>query len=167
MVEHSLENDSDSVILLLGSAQIPSIAQWEITPIVQCWFIICSKYVSITDCMKEWRLLLETCTTIAGTVILYCWYDPSAFLCIYSSRNKIYKIHWNICTLYMYSPFCVIKYILYTTSQTVEYIMLINVCSYNSCYILYIFGTFYTNKKPDTWHYYILPITWITIFAQW
>jgi hypothetical protein len=33
---HSIENDSDSVILLLGSAQIPSTAQWEITPIVQC-----------------------------------------------------------------------------------------------------------------------------------
>ena len=32
-----IENDSDSVILLLGSAQIPSTAQWEITPIVQCW----------------------------------------------------------------------------------------------------------------------------------
>jgi len=32
-----IENDSDSVILLLGSAQIPSTAHWEITPIVQCW----------------------------------------------------------------------------------------------------------------------------------
>ena len=32
-----IENDSESVILLLGSAQIPSTAQWEIIPIVQCW----------------------------------------------------------------------------------------------------------------------------------
>jgi hypothetical protein len=32
---HSIENDSDSVILLLGSAQTPSTVQWEITPIVQ------------------------------------------------------------------------------------------------------------------------------------
>ena len=35
MAVHSIENDSDSVILLLGSAQIPSTAQWEITLIVQ------------------------------------------------------------------------------------------------------------------------------------
>jgi len=34
---HSIENDSDSVILLLGLAQISFTTQWEITPIVQCW----------------------------------------------------------------------------------------------------------------------------------
>jgi hypothetical protein len=34
---HSIENDSNSVILLPGSAQIPSTVQWEITLIVQCW----------------------------------------------------------------------------------------------------------------------------------
>jgi hypothetical protein len=36
-VVHSIENDSDSVRLLLGSAQIPSTVQWEITQIVQSW----------------------------------------------------------------------------------------------------------------------------------
>jgi hypothetical protein len=36
-VQYTIENDSNSVILLLDSAKIPSTAQWEITPIVQCW----------------------------------------------------------------------------------------------------------------------------------
>jgi hypothetical protein len=42
--ENSIENDFDSVILLLSSAQIPSTAQWEINSIVQCWNRPISRY---------------------------------------------------------------------------------------------------------------------------
>ena len=82
---YSIENDSDSVILLLGSAQILSTAQWEITLIVQCW----NSYRALQ--IKETYIYIYQCKTIC---IWEQWEIPhiKQFFLAFESFQILYRL---------------------------------------------------------------------------